>query len=205
MKSIKNDPLFMRNEFSTAGKWDMPVIRKQQIALDNIRLIPCSNAKSDDKSENTKCGVHFFVDDYRFEGIYRDPKRSLKKYSQYSFLLSPDNSTYADMNYWRQLESVAHSRWVGAYWQSCGLTVIPTITWSGVRSFEFCFDGVETGSIVAVGMIGCKNNRLGFMRGYNAMLEKIKPSAVICLGKPFPEMKGNIIAVDYCYLGKEAH
>lgn len=71
------------------------------------------------------------------------PERSLKKYSQYAFLLSPDFSTYADMDLWRQLESVAKNRWVGAYWQSKGLTVIPTISWSTARSYDFCFDGVE--------------------------------------------------------------
>lgn len=33
--------------------------------------------------------------------------------------------------------------------------------------------------------------------GYNAMLEKIEPSKIICFGTPFSEMDGNIIAVDY--------
>ena len=35
------------------------------------------------------------------------------------------------------------------------------------------------------------------IRGYNAMLEKIEPSKIICFGTPFPEMDGNIITVDY--------
>lgn len=105
---------------------------------------------------------------------------------------------YADMHPWRQLESVAHSRWCGAYWQSKGLTVVPTISWSTPSSYRYCFDGVEEGAIVAVGMIGCKSNKFGFMHGYNAMLEKIHPEAVICFGTPFPEMKGNLINVDYC-------
>ncbi len=35
------------------------------------------------------------------------------------------------------------------------------------------------------------------MQGYNEMLRKIKPSAIICYGKPFDEMKGKIIEVDY--------
>ena len=46
-------------------------------------------------------------------------------------------------------------------------------------------------------MIGCKRNKYGFMRGYDAMLEKLKPSAIICLGDPFKEMQGNIISVNY--------
>ena len=133
----------------------------------------------------------------RFFGVYNYPDKSFEKYAQYAFLLTPDFSLYADMPLWKQIENVAKNRWVGAYWQSRGLTVIPTIAWSTPRSFEFCFDGVEQNGIVAVGMIGCKRNRLGFMRGYNAMLEKLHPETIIVLGTPFHEMQGNIIAVEY--------
>ena len=101
------------------------------------------------------------------------------------------------MNLWRQLESAAKNRWCGAYWQSKGLTVIPTVSWSTPRSYEFCFDGIEKESIVAIGMIGCKNSKFNFLRGYNAMLDKISPTAIICFGSPFEEMCGNIISVDY--------
>lgn len=37
-----------------------------------------------------------------------------------------------------------------------------------------------------------KNNFIGFMRGYNEMLDRIKPSKIIVLGKPFSEMQGDI-------------
>lgn len=194
---MRDDPLFMRSNFETSGRWDIPLVRKQDIPLDNIPLIACSDTRSNDNDDNKCNGVHFFVDDYRFSGIYNHPDRSLKKFSQYAFLLTPDFSTYSEMNLWRQIESVAKNRWCGAYWQSKGLLVVPTISWSTPRSFEFCFDGVENNSIVAIGMIGCKKNRLGFMRGYYAMLKSISPSVILCFGTPFPEMEGNIISVDY--------
>lgn len=101
------------------------------------------------------------------------------------------------MDLWRQLESVAKNRWVGAYWQSKGRAVIPTVSWSDVHGFEFCFDGVEKDSVVAVGMVGCKRSRTGFMRGYNEMLVHLQPEKIIVFGTPFPEMEGNIISVDY--------
>lgn len=173
------------------------MIKKQELNTNNIKLIACSDTKYNEKEENKEYGVHFFVDDYRFSGIYDNPERTLKKYSQYKFLLTPDFSTYSDMNLWRQLESVAKNRWVGAYWQSKGLTVIPTISWGLSQSFEFCFDGIEENSVVAIGMIGCKKSRIAFMRGYNEMLERLNPCQIICFGTPFPEMKGNIITVDY--------
>lgn len=196
-KSMRDNPLFMRNNFDSTGKWGIPLIRKQELSINDIMLVACSDTRADDNEENRKKGVHFFVDDYRFNGIYDNPERTFERYSQYAFLLSPDFSTYADMDLWRQLESVAKNRWVGAYWQSKGKTVIPTISWSDARSFEFCFDGVEQGSIVAIGMIGCKQSKLNFMRGYNEMLKRIQPSKIICFGTPFPEMQGNIIAIDY--------
>ena len=196
-KIMRDNPLFMRNNFDSVGKWGVPLIKKQELPADNIMLVACSDTRANDNEENKKKGVHFFVDDYRFNGIYDNPERTFGRYSQYAFLLSPDFSTYADMDFWRQLESVAKNRWVGAYWQSKGLTVIPTVSWSDARSFEFCFDGIEQGSIVAVGMIGCKQSKLNFMRGYNEMLKRIMPSKVICFGSPFLEMQGNIIAIDY--------
>ena len=194
---MRSDNLFMRNEYSGHGKWNIPLIKKQAVDVENISLIACSDTRSNDNETNTKNGVHFFVDDYRFNGIYNNPEKSLRKYSQYAFLLSPDFSTYADMNLWRQLESVAKNRWCGCYWQEQGLTVIPTISWSTPRSYEFCFDGVEKNSIIAIGMIGCKQNKKEFLRGYDYMLSKIDPEAVICFGTPFDEMRGNIIPVDY--------
>lgn len=100
---------------------------------------------------------------------------------------------------WRQLESVAHSRWCGAWWQSKGMTVIPTISWDRYPSFDFCFEGVETGSIVAVATYACRQQRMSFMRGYDAMFERLKPLAIICYGTPFPEMRGNIIAITPCH------
>lgn len=196
-KSMRNDSLFMRNDFERHGRWEIPLIKKQSLEEKQITLIACSDTRKNDIDVNKSKGVHFFVDDYRFYDIYNHPEKTIEKYSQYSFLLSPDFSTYADMPLWRQLESVSKNRWCGAFWQSKGLTVYPTISWGDALTYSFCFDGVEKGSVVAIGMVGCRRNKKEFMRGYNAMLERINPSKIICFGHPFDEMKGNIIEVDY--------
>ena len=196
-KYYRTQNLFLRNEFEPCGEWGLPRIKKQELDLGvPISLISYSDTSAHDDLNLSK-GVHFFVDDYRFEPIYRNPEKSLEKLSRYRFLLTPDNSLYSEMPLWRQLESVGMSRWVGAYWQSKGLRVIPTISWAQPSSYRFCFDGIEKHSIVAVGMIGCKRERIPFMRGYNAMLEAIEPSTIISFGTAFPEMSGNIIQVDY--------
>ena len=195
-KYFRNTRAFLRNEFETDGIWGFPIIRKQELDLSDINLIACSDTSAHDEANLNK-GVHFLVDDYRFESTYNSPERPFRRYAKYRFLLTPDFSLYSEMGLWRQIESIGKARWVGAYWQSQGAVVIPTVSWSEPISFRFCFDGIEKHCIVAVGMIGCKRSRIAFMRGYNAMLDHIEPEAVICLGRPFPEMKGKIIAVDY--------
>ena len=196
-KAMRDNPLFMRNSFATTGKWGIPLVKKQELATENVMLVACSDTRANDTETNKKKGVHFFVDDYRFSGIYNNPERTLERYSQYAFLLTPDFSTYSDMDLWRQLESVAKNRWVGAYWQSKGRIVVPTVSWSTPRSFEFCFDGVEQHATVAVSTLGCKKAKIDFMRGYEVMLEKLRPEAIICFGDPFSEMQGNLLVVDY--------
>ena len=139
-KIFRNDPLFLRNEFEAEGRWGFPIIKKQEIVLDNMELISYSDICSKDE-KNLDKGVHFFVDDYRFDSLYDKPNRSLETLKKYKFVLTPDYSLYAEMNPWRQIESVGKARWIGAMWQSEGMIVIPTVSWGLPRSFEFCFDG----------------------------------------------------------------
>jgi len=63
-KNMRDNPLFMRNNYAGSGRWNIPQVKKQEIDIDNISLIACSDTKSHDKAENKQNGVHFFVDDY---------------------------------------------------------------------------------------------------------------------------------------------
>ena len=88
-------------------------------------------------------------------------------------------------------------------WASKGIRVIPTVNWGDESTFDFCFEGIEKGSVVAVStyMASEHDNRCDqkewFMAGYNEMLRRIEPEKIICYNTPFPEMQGNIVYVDY--------
>ena len=110
---MRDNELFTRNAFKGVGDYQIPLLEKQEIDINNIELIGFSDTRINDNKNNRRKGVHFFLDDYRFEKVYRNPEQSIERLSQYSFLLTPDFSMYADMNKWRQIESVAHNRWVG--------------------------------------------------------------------------------------------
>lgn len=181
--------------------WGFPIIKAQELDLHDIGLIACSDTSRAD-TQNLDKGVHFFTDDYRFENLYRDPERTLDKYRRYRFVLTPDYSLYSEMDLWRQIESIGKARWVGAYWQNHGMTVIPTISWAQPFSYSFCFEAIEKNAIVAVSTVGCKQNRTAFMKGYRTMVDVIDPKAIICYGKPFQEMEGNIVEVKYRFSRK---
>lgn len=189
----------VRNEFVTQGKYDFPIVRKQDIELNKIKLMTFSNTKYEDKRNKHKT-IHFFIHDYRFENTYSNPELVVEKLQQYYALLTPDFSLYTDMPLMLQMYNTFKNRWCGAYWQSLGLRVIPTISWSDERSFDFCFEGIEENSIVAISTHGNHRAKEEFMLGYNKMLQKIKPCAIICYGKPFKEMEGNLLVFPYNHL-----
>ena len=58
-KKMRNNVLFMRNEFETVGKWGIPLVKKQIFDTRDIQLIACSDTKRNDSEENKRKGVHF--------------------------------------------------------------------------------------------------------------------------------------------------
>ena len=85
---------------------------------------------------------------------------------------------------------------LGAYWQSNGITVIPTISWSDESSFDWCFDGEPVGGAVAVSSVGTQMNataRALFLAGYKEMLERLQPSQILFYGSIPAECSGDKI------------
>lgn len=135
-------------------------------------------------------GIHFFVDDYQFNRVWMRPDMYLRPLRSFAAVCSPDFSLYTDMPLALQLYNHYRKHWLGAYWQMHGITVIPTISWSTVDSYEWCFDGEPTHSIVAVSSVGCVHSaaekRL-FVMGYKRMVEQLSPSKVLFHGIVPPE------------------
>lgn len=147
--------------------------------------------------------VHFFLYDYKFDRVWKKNDTDLEKLKRYRAVLSPDFSMYVEIAPVLQLYNTFRNRWCGAYFASKGIRVVPTVNWGNEDTFEFCFDGIEKGSTVAVStyMVSEHDNRQDqkefFLKGYNEMLRRIEPEKVICYNEPFPEMQGDIVFVDY--------
>ena len=192
----RKDHLFLRDGFETAGEFNFPLIKRQNVDLQNISLIPFHLTQPHDV-KNKNCGVHFFLDDYRFECVYSKPEISQNRMLGYKFRLTPDFSEYREMDRWRLVENTGKSRWCGAYWQSKGEVVIPTISWAGLSTINICTSAIEKECVIAVCTVGCKMSKFDFLTCYNRALEIVEPPKILCVGEPFEKMDGDIICVAY--------
>lgn len=196
----RTSELFLRNGIRTVGRYDFPIIKQQPLPKGRIDLVGYKQSQSESKKVDlTKCGIHFFQEDDIFAFLEKDPYKRVDRLKQYAFVLSPDFSIYPEMPIWRQMQSIAMSRYVGACWQKAGLTVIPTIAWgTDARCFEFCFDGIPQRATVAVSTVGCKDYKREFLYGYAKMRKALQPKTIICYGTPFREMEyDHIISIPY--------
>lgn len=182
--------------FPGIGEYSIPEIYPC-MSLPNGSFIPANYAKTEQHPENKI--VHFFVHDYQFDRFWNDPGRYEKMLSRFSAVLSPDFSVYTDMPKAMQIYNHYKKHWLGAYWDSVGITVIPTISWGDKSSFAWCFDGEPVHSIVAVSSIGTQNSEKSkalFLRGYEEMMARLQPIQVLFYGKVPDECKGNILKIE---------
>ena len=154
----------------------IPIIEEQEIAIPT-RLIKYK----DYRKYQTGDALHFFVDDYHYEHLWKSPTRYLPRLEGKT-LLSPDFSLYADWPEPLQRFNLYRSRWLAAFWQHQGMTVIPSLSWSDDTSYDWCFSGLPEGGIVAVSTAGCMGARDAWTAGFEAMLDRLEPDRVLCYG-----------------------
>ena len=175
-----------------AGEYDIPQLEPvKSVDIDN--WISFNFAKSTKDTERT--GVHFFIDDYQFERVWRLPELYGEMLSRFGAVCTPDFSPYADFPKVIQLYNHYRKHWCGAYWQERGLTVIPTITWSSPDTLEWCFDGEPVGGVVAlsaVGMLTAPEAKAWLLEGYKEMMRRLEPCRVYWKGKVPDELAGDV-------------
>ena len=142
------------------------------------------------KQRADKC-VHFYLDDYQFERVYNSPYRYGDMLSEFKYVLSPDFSLYTDQPVDVQIFNHYKKHWCAAFWQEWfEMCVIPTICWGDERSYDFCFEGEPTESVVSVSSVGVCNNKKTielFHKGFMEMKKRLKPTKILFFGKPIED------------------
>lgn len=180
------------SQFNGDGKYDIPIL-EPVYGLPKIDEWIGFNYVLSDNNPKGKA-VHFFIDDYQFERLWRNPDRYVEKLKQYVCVTTPDFSPYGDMPLATQIFNIYRKNWVGAYLQSKGVTVIPTIRAStDERSLEFYLDGMPKNSIVMISNMWISDEELRnyFMTEYEKMVETLNPSKIFVYGKEM-DFKENV-------------
>lgn len=178
--------------YETDGPYGIP--RLAPATFDGtLSFIPFNCAKTD--SMRARHGVHFFIDDYLFERVWKDPVRYAQMLMDFRAVMTPDFSLFTDYPVAVQLYNHWRKHLLGAYWQRMGMTVIPSICWSDESSFAWCFDGEPVGGTVAVSSVGAQKSpaaRKLFLCGYREMMRRLKPEKILFFGDVPDGCEGNL-------------
>lgn len=179
-----NDNIQKAN-FKANNKWNIPNIKGVQEYNQEIEFIGFNYAKTFQRENKTKFGIHFFLDDYQFNRIWNNPNKYIELLKEFEYVLSPDFSMYTDYPKAMQMWKHFQKHWIGAYLEKNGIKVIPTIGWSDEESYEWCFDGEPKKTIVAVSSIGTQRyeeSRVLFLKGFKKMVQKLEPTQILFWG-----------------------
>lgn len=182
------------------GTHQIPTIIKEDIDVSGLEWIPFNHALSRKSLDGV--GIHMFVDDYQLQRLWNTPTRYIEMLKKAACVCAPDFSMYQDTPVALNMYNHYRKHWLSAYWQRCGVHVIPTACWSDADSFDWCFDGDPCGGIVAVSSVGTQRNaesKAAFMAGYEEMMRRLNPEKVLFWGNVPQEATGNIIQQDTYY------
>lgn len=133
--------------------------------------------------------LHFFMNDCDFSGVLHRPDLYIDELKLYHSVVFPDASQYMDMPWYRRMFNNCINKEIGQLWQKAGVRVVVNATWSDSASFSYCFDGLPTGCMVAVNSLGLNGNPFSvrlWRKGYEQMLERLRPSHIIRYGYVLP-------------------
>ena len=181
-RTFKQYNLHFNDLERTAGKYQMPIIQKEIVPTPEKQPLGFNYVLSTKEKDRA---VHMFLDDYQIERLWNSPEMYVDKLMEFECVFTPDFSLYSDMPIAMQIWNTYRSRLVGQIMQDYGVKIIPTVSWGLPETFEFCFDGIEEGSICVVSTIGVKRDSTAMQiwrDGMDEMIKRIKPSAIWCYG-----------------------
>lgn len=162
------------------------------------KLITFSEAKTihykmvkKDKNYLIDAFVCFYEDDYKFDGkrkgIWVNPSFGYNILKHFKGIITPDFSTYIDfpdpLLRWNTYRMRAYGFWYGTL---CKKEVINNLRWGFEDSYDYCFDGIEDDTIVAIGTVGGSPRKLEdkkrFENGLFKFAEEHHPKCIIVFG-----------------------
>lgn len=178
------DALNLRDLFASTSRYGIPDMAPSQSIPTSLAAWHVARQRA--HAATTAGAVHFFLDDYRFEPAWSSPIRALVRVREVGMALTPDFSLWRDMPRAASIWNVYRARWCGAFWQSHGVDVIPTVMFGAPDTFDFCFDGMPVGGVVALSSmsVGADDDSQRIYRaGLEQLIERVAPSVLLSYGR----------------------
>lgn len=141
-QSMLSDCLYESNNI-----YDIPTLRLDMQA--GKVILPLAPWGADSRLRKNISTYHFYVEDYRFEAIWKDPTKVLM--SGVQALVEPNLSLFDTTPVAYGLQQIYKKRWIARYFQECGIKVYADLNVS--RKFQ-------------------EYNKLGIPEGYNAFFTR---------------------------------
>ena len=163
------------------GEDEIPCITTSDLIPEKV--ITFSKARN---KQEYDAWIHFFEHDSVIECFWRNPQKYLPMIKRYKGVISPDYSLYYDMPLNMQKYNTYRGKALAHWLIENGVEVIPNVRWGDERTFETACLGVEPNKTIAVGTHGCIKTIEGrnmFIKGFDYVINKLKPKAVIVYGR----------------------
>ena len=183
------DTCNLRSIWPSVGPFDIPPLEGTDFEPSMLAAwhLPAQRMQA----AETEGALHFFLDDYRFERVWKHPDKTFDRVEYVGAALTPDFSLYIGAPYATQIWQTYRQRWMGAFWQYNGITVIPAVRWGEPNTFDFVFEGLPYGGTVAIGTFGPGSHDAGvaeiFVQGMKELIARVNPSKLLIYGKMVKE------------------
>ncbi len=143
-----------------------------------------------EKEYHVPAFIHFYIDDVKFDGvrssIWLFPWRAYEVIKHFDGIITPDFSMYQDFPEPLKIFAVYRMRAFGYWLGTLDVEVINNVRWGAQETWGYCFAGIKTHSVVAVGSVASglrqKKNRPVFNEGLIKMITELKPTGIIVYG-----------------------
>ena len=143
-----------------------------------------------DRKYKSDAYICFYIDDYKFDGvrtsIWLYPWLALRILKHFRGIITPDFSLYQDFPYPIKIWNIYRMRAFGYWAGKQGLEVINNTRWGTTETYDYCFEGIEKNSIVAIGTVGGSPKKLidrnRFEEGLTELIRRLSPVTLIIYG-----------------------
>jgi len=157
------------------------------------------------KGQCTSSTIHFYVEDSAFWCVSSSVDTYLPVFLNSASVIGLDLSIQIDMPTPLKMYNSYLNKLLTRHLQIKGITTYPNIIWAEPNSYGYCFDGYPQCCTVAVnsmGIIGNPRSVYFWQKGYEEMIERLRPLHIIRYGDLIP---GEVESISTYYPNNHLH